>query len=581
MHFGRGATILVWVAACRAQAAPGAADRASLDTIAIVETDVMVPMRDGVKLATDIVRPRRPGRFPVLLSRTPYGKRPNRNVYAVRHGMALAVQDVRGRYGSQGAFYPFTPDIHDGHDTVEWLARQPWCNGQVSMTGGSYAGFTQLATALAHPPHLRCIMPSVPPAHFDRRVLFQGGALRQSLVQGWILAQSWRGQRVLRDRVPEAERDRWQPFRSITRWCRHLPLADPGPIAIGGPGYAQAWRDIITGWEDPTRWRQVSAAVRPEAIHVPVLITGGFYDIFAQGNIDLVLALRRRGGSEVTRRHSHLMIGPWAHGIGRPAGDATFPHARRTAGRLPHTWMAHWVRGRAAEPGDAPAIRAYVIGQDRWISTPTWPPARSVPTRIYLSRHGLSRRPPDGDELPSTFVYDPANPVPTRGGNNLMIARGMRDHRPHAARPDVLSFLSDPLDADLVVIGRLRVHLFVSTSAADTDFTAMLLDVRPDGYRANVQDGIVRLRYRHGRGQPDLVEPGRVVEADIDLWSTAWAFKKGHRIGLHVSSSNFPRFDRHMNTAEPPATWTRPRKATNRVHHAAAHASYIELPVFP
>ena len=181
---------------------------------------------------------------------------------------------------------------------------------------------------------------------------------------------------------------------------------------------------------------------------------------------------------------------------------------------------------------------------------------------------------------PSAFTYDPGKPVPTLGGNNLTIAKGMKDHRKNAERPDVLQFLTEPLESDLVIVGRLRAHLFVSSSAPDTDFTAMLLDVRPDGYRGNVQDGIVRVRYRGGRGAPKLLKPGEVVEVDVDLWSTAYTFKKGHRIALHVSSSNFPRFDRSLNAADPPATWTQPQKAENKVYNDPAHASYVELPVF-
>ncbi len=543
----------------------------------VVERNVMVPMRDGVKLATDIVRPKREGQFPVILSRTPYGKKVGG---AVRGGKIVAVQDVRGRYASEGEFYPFKHDPHDGYDTIEWLAEQPWCDGNVYMVGGSYVGFTQLAAAMTNPPHLRAIMPVVPPSDFDNRTLFQGGMLRQSLAQGWLLGQSWKSQRVMRGEVPQEELNRWRRYTNFRPWCTHLPLSDPGPIAIGGERYAQSWTDIIDNSENPGYWEDYSAVENPEKIHVPVLITGGYYDIFSQGNLDLILALRARGGSEATRGGSHLIMGPWGHGIGGPVGDVSFNEARDTLSYMTNQWTTRWIRPQEGEPKDEwSAIYAYVIGQDRWIATDSWPPQESVPTKVFLSKGKLALQPPAAEKESSQFVYDPDDPVPTLAGNNLVIPRGITDHRPHAERDDVLQFESEPLDDEVVMVGPLKARLFVSTTAPDTDFTAMLLDVRPDGYRVNIQDGIVRLRYRNGRSKPEIVEPGQVIEIDIDLWSTGYAVKKGHRIALHVSSSNFPRFARHLNTSEPPWEWTQPQKATNTVHHDASHPSYIELPL--
>jgi putative CocE/NonD family hydrolase len=259
-----------------------------------------------------------------------------------------------------------------------------------------------------------------------------------------------------------------------------------------------------------------------------------------------------------------------------------FNEARHALANMTRQWTNHWVRNRNDEQNDEwSAIYAYVIGKDRWIGTDTWPPKDSVPTKVYLTSGKLSLKPPVAEDDSSGFVYDPDDPVPTLAGNNLMIPRGICDHRPHAQRPDVLCFESEPLDREVVIVGPMSAHLYVSTTAPDTDFTAMLVDVRPDGYRVNIQDGIVRLRYRDGRAKPKLVDPGTIVEIDIDLWSTGYAVKAGHRLALHVSSSNFPRFDRHMNTSDPPWSWTEPQKATNTVHHDRAHASYIELPLMP
>ena len=546
---------------------------------AVVEQDTMVPMRDGVRLATDVVRPKGGGTHPVVLLRTPYRKNILGGGRFVREGYALVAQDVRGRYSSEGEHYPFIHDLDDGYDTIAWLAKQPWCDGNVGMTGGSYVGFTQLAAALTNPPALKCIMPTVPPSDFDHGTMFYGGALRMELAQGWLVGQSWRSKRVLEKRVPADEVQRMRALGGFRKWCWHLPLSDPGPIAVGGPGYEKCWRDVVGSWEKPGHWKQVSALQRPEAVHVPVLIQAGFFDIFAQENIDLLLALRARGGSEATRKHSHLIIGPWVHGIGRPAGDLNFPSARKALQGLNVKWHARWLKGEQNDVDTWPAIYAYVMGQDRWLSLDTWPPPQSKPASLHLGPGALAPKPPTQAHQPTTFTYDPANPVPTVGGCNLTVPKGVKDHRKLAERPDVLSFATEPLEADLAVVGRLRAHLFVSSSAPDTDFTAMLLDIRPDGYRANIADGIVRLRYRNGRDKPTLPKPGQIVAVDIDLWSTAYTFKKGHRIALHVSSSNFPRFDRNLNIAESPARWTTPQKAENKVYHDRDHASYVELPV--
>jgi hypothetical protein len=545
----------------------------------IVEENVMVPMRDGVKLATDIVRPSDKGKHPALLSRTPYKKSVKDVRWVAKLGYVYVVQDVRGRYGSEGEFSAFQSEADDGFDTIEWMARQPWCDGNVGMAGGSYLGLTQVAAATARPPHLRCIMPAVPPADFDNYSGFCGGALRFELIDGWLVGQAFSSQRVLRKEASGEELRRWWKDRDFNVWSRHLPLNDPGPLALGGPAYVASWQGTLQSWEKPAAWKRISAAERAEDIQVPVAIRGGFYDIFCQEDINLVLALRQHGGSELTRQNSHLLIGPWVHGLGAPAGEVDFPVARATDSHIDAVWYEHWLRNDKSDLGHWPAIRAFIMNQDRWLDTDTWPPMQSVPTRYYLGDKSLSTDAPPKDQPGQTYSYDPANPVITLGGNNLSIAHGIHDHRALAKRPDVLEFMTPPLANALTVVGPLRVHLFVSTSAPDTDFTAMLLDMRPDGYEANVQDGIIRLRYRNGRGKGELVSKGQIVEADIDLWSTAYSFKAGHRLALHVSSSNFPRFDRNLNTTDSPATWTTPVVAQNTVYHDADHASYVELPV--
>jgi len=545
------------------------------------DENVMVAMRDGVKLATDVIRPRDDKPHPVIFIRTPYQKRITSGLNLLRLGCAVVNQDCRGRYGSEGEFGVFENEEPDAFDTIAWIAKQPWCDGSVGMTGGSYVGYTQLAAALSQPPALKCIVPTVPPSNFEEGTGFVGGALRQSLFQDWLLGQAWRSRRVMLKQAPQDELTRWQPHRDASKWRWHLPLSDAGPIAVGGPSYAKAWTDAITNWETEGYRKHLSPGLQPEKILVPTLIIAGYYDIFAQENIDLALAIRARGGSELARKHSHVVIGPWVHGVGRAAGDVDYPKAHAMLKGLADRWFQRWLSGVKSDVDDLPAIRTFVMGQDRWLDTDVWPPKDAVLTRLHLGKGTLAEGPSAAGTPPTSFIYDPANPVPTVGGCTLSLPKGVKDHRKVAERPDVLTFLTEPLEADKVVVGPLRAHLFVSSDAADTDFTAMLLDVRPDGYRANIQDGIVRLRYRNGRHKPDLVKPGAVVEVDISLWSTSYVFPKGHRIALHVSSSNFPRFDRSLNDAAPPHSWTTARKATNTVYHDAEHPSFVELPVLP
>lgn len=550
-----------------------------LNQIAIVEKDVMIPMRDGVKLATDIVRPRKEGKYPVILTRTPYRKQ-TPGAGAVLGGYALATQDTRGRFNSEGEFYAFADDAKDGYDTIAWLATQSWCNGNVGMVGGSYLGFTQLAAAMARPAALRCIFPTVPPTDFESGVLFYGGALRMELAQGWFLGQSWSSQRVQRKEVPADELARWEPEKNFQKWCWHLPLLDPGPIAVGGQSYTRFWQDLLTNWEKPGKWDFLSAAVHPDQVTVPTLVLGGFYDIFAQEDFDLLLALRKRGGSEASRKHSHLVMGPWVHGVGGPCGDVNFPAALSALAGLQEKWTSRWLKGEKNEVDSWPPIKFFLMGADKWVDTDTWPPKESRPRRFYFTGKTISEKPPATKELPSAFTYDPEKPVPTLGGATLLLKHGIQDYRANSGRADVLEFLGEPLDRDLTVVGRLKAHLFVSSSAPDTDFTVTLLDVRPDGYMANVQDGITRARYRSGRGKPRLLKPGQIVDLDVNLWSTAYVFKKGDRIGAHVSSSNFPRFDRNLNTADLPGRGEKTQTAENKVYHDPARASYVELPVW-
>jgi len=565
--------------------------------VTILTERVMAPMRDGVKLATFIRRPDTGKKVPVILSRSPYNADPRAKSGAqVRRGdpaarFAFVSQDVRGRYASEGGFYPMKNEAQDGYDAIEWLARQPWCDGNVAMAGGSYLGFTQLAAAMERPPHLRAIWAVVAPADLNHGTHFYGGALRQELVQGWMIGMAKNSQRVLRNETPKEDLDRWRDAGQFSKWCRHLPLADAGPLIIGGTGYTQAWSDTMESWQQPRRWDPISALVNVEKFNVPTLLVAGWYDIFSQADIELWSALRARGGSELARRETRLLMGPWIHGCRAPTGAVSFPAGEVNLSSLQMEWCDRWLCGNTNAIAGWPSLRYFVMNSDRWADGDQWPPKNATPTKYFLNVNTASRQrvlsttPPNGDGQPSAFTYDPANPVPTLGGNNLTIVRGIQDHFEHSQRSDVIGFETPPLEKDLTIAGRVRVHLTVASSAPDTDFTAMLLDVvqiknqSKGSYCANVLDGIVRARYRHGRSKPELLRPGEPVELDIDLWSTAYTFKAYHRIRLNISSSNFPRFDRNPNTAATPGRGEELQKADNRIFHDARRSSFVELPV--
>ena len=548
--------------------------------------DVKVPMRDGVNLSADIYFPRgEQGPFPVVLTRTPYDNMTEESLEAGRfypqHGYVLVAQDVRGRNDSDGDFYPYLNDFNDGHDTVEWIGAQPWCDGNVGMVGASYVGYVQWQAASMGSSYLKAIVPRVIGANMYETGWYQGGAFHLGTAAMWAMRYDGRTRQDIFDY-------NWEQL------FKKLPLAELDKEAGKDVHF---FRDWIAHPDYDDYWRAQSIEERYPNIKVPVLQIGGWYDVLVRGTFHHFTEMRKHGGSELARQNQRAVVGPWIHSACSTtfAGELDFGAiSMLDLQEVELRWFDHWLKGKdnGAER-DAP-LRLFVMGSNEWRDENEWPLARTQFTPYYFHSGGaanslegdgsLSTTPP-ADEPADGFVYNPAFPVPTRGGNTCcnpeLVPWGVYDQRPLEYRNDVLVYTSEPLEEDLEVTGPISVKLYASTDGRDTDFTAKLVDVHPDGYAVNLCDNIKRARYHESREYQTLLEPGRVYEFTIDLWMTSNVFLKGHRIRVDVSSSNFPRFDRNPNTGNPFGQDTELRVANQTILHDEAHPSHVLLPVIP
>ena len=552
----------------------------------LVERDVAMQTRDGVTLRADVYRPDTPEPLPVLLQRTPYGKGFSQIPFALmaaERGYAVVIQDTRGRWNSEGERYPFIYEKNDGYDTVEWAAHQPWANGKVGMFGGSYVGYTQLAAAVTHPHSLVTLTPIVTFCD-PHAVAESGGAPFLGVPVAWTLLV-WAMLEIFR--LPPAEQPplmaqlidlvdgmaSGETFRQLP--LRNLPL-------IGEGGLTPFLMDSIPSPRRDALWQGLHCPQRE--INLPAFHIGGWYDIFIASTLRDFTAIRTQGHPQ-----QKLLIGPWTHSVFESAvGEADFGLQANGMFFIPEEmlfrWFDYWLKGMTNGAMDGSPIRIFVMGEQRWRDESEWPLARTRFTPFYLHSSGAANT-LHGDgllspEKPSieavdTFLYDPRNPTPTRGGAMLgwrgAMPDGVYDQRPVEARPDVLVYTTPALQNDMEVTGYLEVHLWAATTAPETDFTAKLVDVHPDGYAQNIQDGIVRVR----------PSAGEIQEHTIDLAATSNLFKAAHRIRLEISSSNFPRFDRNLNTGSVQWQEAELRPALQTILHDAEHPSHIILPIIP
>jgi uncharacterized protein len=503
-------------------------------------------MRDGVKLYTAIYLPQGSGPWPVVLTRTPYSAErmgPPSAAMWTHHDYAYVVQDCRGRFKSEGTYRPFMDDHLDGYDTVEWIAKQPWANGKVGMVGASAMGMTANQASILRPPHLTAMYVIVAPSSAYAQTVFIGGVYRKELNDGWMKAQNDSG--AISDIYKHNVYDHFYDIREESKY-----------------------------------WAQVT---------VPVYNQGGWYDIFEQGNINNFVGLQAEGAG-LAAGNQKLILGPWGHGqleeVKYPANAGSGIVGNMTSD-LELRWFSYWLKGEQNGIMNEPAVRYYVMGDvtdpkapgNEWRTAESWPPQAKT-TSYFLNAGGkLSKQIPDTADSTDSYKYDPKDPVPTIGGANLFSKKGPMDQRAIGDRKDVLKFSTARLEAPVEVTGPVTVELWAESDAPDTDFMAKLIDVYPDGAERLVLDSAVRARFRDGADHEVLMKKGEVYLFRLSLWSTSLIFNKGHRIAIHVTSSNDPRFDPNPNTGHPLRADSETRVATNTIHHDRAHPSRALLPI--
>jgi predicted acyl esterase len=507
----------------------------------------MVPMRDGIRLATDVYLPSGTGPWPVILARTPYNKDMGAGIGAdgAKRGYAVVVQDCRGRFASEGENLPFHLDHRDGPDTMRWIVGQSWCNGRIGTWGGSAGAITQLLLTGRDGPQPVCEHLTVgAPDLYD--AMYPGGVFKAAMIEGWI-----RGTRFASN--------------ALAVWEGH-------------PANDAYWQERSLS----SRYAKAETA----AVHI-----GGWYDIFAQGTLDSFVGYQTRGGP-AARGRQKLVMGPWTHGVlQNRAGDLKFPdNAKRPPGDIHDAWKwFDWqLKGQTNGFETAPAVTYYVMGDvtdpkapgNVWRTADRWPPVPTRPTPWFLRGDRTLKATGPGLQAPSlTYSCNPTNPVPTLGGRELTLPAGGVDQRKIEARPDVLVFTSAPLDEPLEVTGRVRVKLWASSDAPDTDYIVRLCDVYPDGRSINVCDGQRRARFRTSFAKETRLEPGKFHPFEIDLWSTSIIFNRGHSLRVHVTSSSAPGLDPNPNTGAAFRAPGPPQTAHNTIGVDRHHPSQIVLPV--
>lgn len=532
-----------------------------------------VVMRDGVELSTDIYLPDGEGTFPTLLVRDIYSNgssavRQRYAKFATTNGYAFVFQAARGRYDSDGDWYPYFQEINDGDDTLTWIAEQTWSDGKVGMFGSSYLASVQWLAALNKNPALVAIAPSVSPGNYYRDVAYPGGAFS-------LLSRARWGLGLVGSRTNMSYPVDW------VGGIGHLPLDTLAESVGFDVQHFQDWLDHPS-YDD--YWKPLNLEARASEMAVPALNIGGWYDVFLRSTIGSYKTMTEEAATETARNGQRLLIGPWPHGWNQSStvGDVDFgENALVDVEPMLLEWFDYWMKD-GPEPGGAP-IRLFVMGENVWRDEAEWPLARTEYRPFYLhADSSLSDVAPEAERASLKYRYDPRDPAPTLGGNIMEPRlRGPYDQKPLDGREDILRFVSAPFSEETEITGPITAELYAASSAKDTDFMAKLMVVKPDGRAINLVDGVIRARYREGFEEPKLIEPGVVYKYEIDMWATSYMLSPGDRLRVDVTSSNFPRLARNLNTGAPFAKTSKMKTARQTLHMSREHPSRIILPFIP
>ena len=552
--------------------------------------DVPIPMRDGVELLATVFLPATGTMHPVVLARTAYNRLNLAGWQWAVKGYAAVVQDCRGRYGSGGEWYPFVHEAHDGFDTLEWIGRQPWCNGRVGMYGDSYLAATQFLVVPEGSQYLQALNPRHMAGDCWKRAYYCDGAFSLALTWSWLCFEC----------SSSTSNAALMPLYDLEELFRTLPLLS---LDQASGREVQSYRDYLRHCSYDDFWQNLNIRDKGHQFTMPVLLTGGWYDYYAGETFSNYLALIRSAPTLALRASHRVLVGPWTHGIPSSSklGQLDFGPQALTENDATERWLDCILQGRDPESFQKAPIRIFVMGINQWRDEYEWPLKRTRFTNYYFHSAGransilgdgtLSLEQP-GAELPDRYTYNPENPVPSLGGNHSIgrwnprlydiLQPGPFDQRPIERRDDVLVYTLPPLQEDVEVTGPVVVKLVAASSEVDTDFVARLLDVYPDGRSINITEGILRARFRKSVwDQPELIEPGVPLEYTIDLQATSNVFRRGHRIRVDITSSGFPLWDRNLNTGEDPGTGTGFRVAEQTVFHDSSRRSYVRLPIIP
>lgn len=575
-----------------------------------IDYDVEIPLRDGTIVKADVHRPKADGKFPALMEGTPYGKKQSSEMskgtheFFVPRGYVVVTWESRGRLNSGGVFNPHAQEQNDCYDVVEWMAKQPWSNGKVATIGVSYMGQVQFNTAIAQPPHLACAVPGLTAADLWREWYYRGGAME------YVFAASWSsltlGPDLAKRNLSADAAQEWMDSMALVKADKEtsysvIPAANFELCQIGEVNLLKEWANHPT---DGVYWWKISPKSYYKEINVPMMHMGGWYDIFQPGSYTAFNEIQDKGASELARDNQRLMMGPWHHlaPVSTQQGILDFAPGLSTSDY--HTarleFFDYWMKDIQHKTFslDDP-VRIFVTGDNVWRTEKEWPLARTQYTKFYfgtgksgsiksLNDGTLSTKAPAKTAEPQSYVYDPMNPTPTRGGSTLYLFPFGPDGSPGAAAEDQrpvdvksLTYTSSPLDKDMEVTGPVKALIYAASSAVDTDWVVRVSDVAPDGTSINIVDGIQRARFRESGVHPTLIEPGKIYAYEVDLWATSHVFKAGHSIRVTVNSSSFPRWSRNMNVAAQPELATEWVKATNAIYLDPEHPSHVTLPVIP